>query len=121
MSDGWRDFEPGRRGVSVAQLADGESVTAGITGEPYRRETAESDHALHVPVVFGDVPDGFEDMSGDAVQEGEEYNIINSSSAFFEALIGAFPEGADVAGSNVEITASQPGDDFTRTYTISEL
>jgi len=122
MSD-WRDFEPGRTGASVASMADGETVKAQIVDEPYREDTSVSDNALHVPVVFLEVPDGFEDMSDDSVvtaeeSEGEpkEYNIINSSTAFFNALIDAFPEADTMAGQTVDITAREPGDVYSRFY-----
>lgn len=122
MSD-WRDFEPGRTGVSVASMDDGETVEAQVVGEPYREDTSVSENALHVPVVFLEVPDGFSDMSGDSVvtaedSEGEpkEYNIINSSTAFFNALLDAFPEANSMTGQTVEITARQPGDEYSRFY-----
>lgn len=123
MSEGWRDYEPGRTGVSVASLADGETVKAQIIGEPYREDTSVSDNALHVPVSFVEVPDGFEDMSGEQVEtasdNGEaEYNIINSSSAFFNALLEAFPADTTINGQIVEIEAHQPGDDYSRFYQI---
>lgn len=118
MSEDWRDFEAGRRGVSVAQLSDGESALAQIISEPYRKSTSESDNALHVPVIFMDVPDDFRDMSGEEVDSEREYNIINSSTAFFNALLEAFPEDAETVGQNVEISATQEGDAFTRSYRI---
>lgn len=119
MSDDWRDFEAGRRGVSVAQLSDGENLTAQIIAAPYRKSTSESDNALHVPVMFMDVPENFRDMSGDEIDTEKEYNIINSSTAFFNALLEAFPEDAQTTGQNVEISASQDGDAFTRSYDIN--
>lgn len=118
----WRDWEPGRTGISVAQLSDGESVQAQIVGEPYRDETSESDDALHVPVQFvGDIPDEFRDMSGDPVDNEEEYNIINSSSTFFNALVGAFSEGTDLNGQMVDITARQPDDQYSRSYEVEAI
>lgn len=119
MSDDWRDFEAGRRGVSVSQLSDGESLNAQIIGEPYRESTSESENALHLPVMLMDVPDDFRDMSGEEIDSEEEYNIINSSSTFFSALLEAFPEDVQANGQNVEISASQEGDTFTRSYEIS--
>lgn len=121
----WRDFEPGRTGVSVARLGDGEVARAQVVGEPYREETATSENALHVPVAFLDIPDGFEDMSGEPVVTAEEsdgepkeYNIINSSTAFFQALLDAFPADGSINGQMMEITARQPGDDYSRFYEI---
>ncbi len=124
--DDWRNFTPGRTGVTVAQIGDNDSVEAQIVDEPYRDETSQSDDALHVPVVFLSVPDGFEDMSGEAVETAEdsddpqEYNIINSSSAFTRALLEAFPNpDATLNGQSVEITATQEGEEsYSRTYTI---
>lgn len=118
MSDGWRDHEPGRAGLSVAGLGDGESMTAKVISEPFRRDTDESDDALHVPVHVDDAPDHLEDMSDETVTQDKEYNIINSSSAFFNALVDAFPEGTEMAGETVEIVARQPGDNFSRYYEI---
>lgn len=119
MSEDWRDHEPGRRGVSVAQLSDGEAITAQILSNPYRQETEQSQDALHVPCVFvGEIPDGFTDMSGEEIQEGEEYNIINSSTAFFNALLSAFPEGNDPTGEVIEITGHQPADAYSRYYSV---
>ncbi|AAQ13753.1 hypothetical protein [His 1 virus] len=122
MSD-WRDFEPGRTGVSVANMADGESVEVQVVGEPYREDTSVSDNALHLPVVFLEAPDSFQDMSDDSVVTAEEsdgepkeYNIINSSTAFFNALVDAFPEAEQITGQSVEITARQPGDEYSRFY-----
>lgn len=124
MSD-WRDFTPGRTGVSVANMGDGETVEAQIVGEPYREDTSVSDDALHVPVVFLETPTEFADMSGDDVVtaedsngEAREYNIINSSTAFFNALLDAFPDAETVVGQTVEITARQPGDEYSRFYEI---
>lgn len=118
MSDDWRDHEPGRAGLSVAGLGDGESMTARVLSEPFRRDTDESDDALHVPVQVVDSPDHLNDMSGESITQEKEYNIINSSSAFFNALVDAFPEGTEMAGETVEITARQPGDNFSRFYEI---
>lgn len=116
----WRDHEVGRRGVSVAQLSDDESVLAQVISDPYRKSTSESDNALHVPVIFmGDIPDHFTDMSNEEVNNEREYNIINSSTAFFNALLEAFPEDVQATGQNVEITAHQDGDAFTREYDIN--
>lgn len=117
----WRDHEPGRAGLSVAGLGDGESMTCGVLSEPFRRDTEESDDALHVPVTVGDAPDHMEDMSGESLDSESEYNIINSSSAFFNALVEAFPPGEEMAGSTIEITARQPGDNFSRFYEIEAV
>lgn len=123
MSDDWRDFEPGRTGISVARLDDGQSVVCRIVGEPFRRETEESENALHVPVVFDmdSVPKAFFDMSGYEIQEGKEYNIINSSTAFFNALMQEFPDGNSLEGKTVEISAEQPKDAFSRTYEVTQV
>lgn len=125
MSNDWRDFTPGRTGASVGQMADGEEIKVQVVSDPYREDTSESDNALHVPVVFLETPEGFTDMSGesvvvagDAEGEPEEYNIINSSTTFFEALLEAFPQGSSIEGQIVNITARQEGDTFTRTYEI---
>lgn len=125
MTDDWRDFEPGRTGVSVGQMADGEELKALVVSEPYREDTSESDNALHVPVVILEAPEGFADMSGEPVElseesdgEPEEYNIINSSTAFFEALLDAFPEGSGIDGQIINVSVEQPGDTFSRRYEV---
>lgn len=121
----WADAEAGKRGLSVAQLSDGETAAFQLTGEPYRQETAESPDALHIPVNPLDVPDGFADMSGDTLQEDMEYVIINSSSGFYQALCAALGiepgEGYDgsLEGQHMTVEASQPGDTFSRTYSVS--
>ena len=126
MSDrrGLVDYEPGRRGVSVAGLSDGESLTVQGIGNVYLDETEHSDDAIHVPCHIAEAPDDFRDMSGEPVQtvddteEPVEYNIINSSSAFYNALIDVFGEAGETNGETFVITAYQPGDSFTRYYEI---
>lgn len=119
----WRDWEPGRTGVSVANLADGESLTVQVIDEPFRQDTEQSEEALHVPVKVLESPEGFPDMSGDNVDSETEYNIINSSTAFFNALMNAFPEGQQVQGQHLEIEAHQPDpdDQFSRAYEIEAV
>lgn len=117
MSD-WRDHESGRTGLSVSDLGDEESMEVQAVGEPFRRDTSESEDALHVPVRVADAPDHVADMSGDPVDNETEYHIINSSSGFFVALMEAFPDGDDVAGETFEIVAYQPGDQYSRYYEI---
>lgn len=122
----WSEAEPGRRGLSVAQLSDGESASFTCLGNPYREDTEESDGALHVPVSPSDVPDGMADMSGDDLEEGREYNIINSSTAFYLALCRALGieagerYGGTIEGSEMVVTAHQPddGDRYSRDYSI---
>lgn len=117
MSD-WTDHEAGRTGVNVSQLADGESVTCQGAGEPFRRDTSESDDALHVPVQFLETPEDFVDMSENEIDdETKEYNIINSSTSFFEAMLSVF-EDTPMAGQSFEITAHQPDDVYSRYYEI---
>lgn len=119
MASDWRDWEAGRTGVSVAGLQDGESMAVQIIDSPYREDTQESQDALHVPIVPMNYPEGFTDMSGEVLEEGDEYNIINSSSGFFNALLDAFPEGENPEGQIVEITAHQPTNEaYSRFYDI---
>lgn len=124
----WRDHESGRTGLSVGGLRDGDSMEVQGTSEPFRRDTEEADDALHVPVVVIEAPDYLEDMSGDPVdvyegddEEPTEYHIINSSSAFFEALTRAFPPGAEVNGTPFRISVEQPDDAYSRTYSIEAV
>lgn len=128
MSEGRRglgDYEPGRTGISVANLSDGAEMTVQGNANAYLDSTEHSDDAIHVPCFVMDAPDGFTDMSGEPVETVEdnpdnpkEYNIINSSTAFYEALIEAFGEEGRTDGQTFTIRASQPGDSFTRTYQI---
>lgn len=137
MPDDWRDFDEGRRGLSVSQLADGESAEFFIDDEPFLNDeqieqsdgSVEHSEALRVPVVPVTVPDGFEDMSGEAVETAEDleaaegneamrYHLINSSTAFKKAMRAAFPDGLDPVGSIVTVTANQPGDAFSRSYSV---
>lgn len=123
---GLGEYEPGRTGLSVSQLGDGQAVTVLCTGDVFLQETSESDDAIHQPCVVLDAPDGFTDMSGDPVEtsadvdEPEEYNIINSSTAFYEALVRAGFQEGETDGQKLYIEASQEGDDqFSRKYSIS--
>ena len=118
MCPDWREHEPGRAGLSVAGLGDEESMVVSAIAEPYFAETEESDEAFHVPCVVESAPDHMTDMSEKEIDSETEYNIINSSSGFFNAMLDAFPEGQDVAGETLEITAYQPGDNFSRSYEI---
>lgn len=142
MSD-WKDFEEGRPGLKLSPLSDGESIDVFIDEEPYLHQetidqedgTVEESESLRVPVVPVAVPDGFADMSGEAVstvddageatEAGEEaprYHIINSSTAFKRAMRDAFPGEIAAAASVVRITAHQPegSDVYGRSYTVEE-
>lgn len=120
MSDDgdWREHQPGRTGLSVAGLADGESMLVAVVGEPYFAETEESDDAFHVPVQIESAPEHLSDMSGEDLDAEREYNIINSSSGFFNAFLDAFPSGENPVGETLEITARQPGDNYSRSYQV---
>ena len=72
MSDGWRDFEEGRPGITLSRLSDGESVDLFVDEPPYLNTeeieqedgSVETSESLRVPVIPVSVPDGFTDMSG---------------------------------------------------------
>lgn len=122
---GLDEFEPGRTGFSVAQLSDGEEITVEAIGEAYVASTEHSDKAIHAPVAVVDAPDTFEDMSGQPVEaagdsdgEPREYNIINSSTAFYNALTGEFGDDGPPAGTTYVIRARQPDDSYSRYYEI---
>jgi len=120
MSDDWRNWHGGTRGVSVGQLADGEQATFVGVGEPFRQDTSMADDVLHVPVRVGDAPDGFADIGGDPIDPEETYNIISSSGVFFDAFVQAFPSGDAVTGAEFVVFAHQadPDDPMSRTYEI---
>lgn len=122
----WRDHETGRPGISIGQLSDGESITVQAIGEPYWREqeieqadgSVDEAEALHLPVRVLDHPDDLLAMSDDDIDPEAEYDIINSSSGFFNALKAAFPDGTAVNGQHLTVTAHQPDDVFSRYYTV---
>lgn len=134
----WRDFEEGRRGISLAQLPDGATASVFVDDQPFLNEeeidqpdgSTETSESLRVPVIPETVPDGFEDMSGDAVETVEDpydagedaprYYIINSSTAFKSAMRDAFPDGVSPVEAIVDVTAHVPedGDQYSRTYTV---
>lgn len=138
MSEDWRDFEEGRRGLSLADLGDGESMELFVDDHPFlNTEEIEQDdgrveesEALRVPVIPVSVPDGYTDMSGDPVgtvddpdEAGEEaprYHVINSSTTFKRAMREAFPEGVEPVASVITVNAHQPEgeDQFGRSYTV---
>lgn len=119
---GLDDFEPGRTGLTVAGLSDGESLEVMGIGNAFLDSTEESEDAIHVPVTVLEAPDGFTDMSGDPIEEAEgeegdkEYNIINSSTGFYNALVDAVGEQGRTAGQLLTITAHQPGSEATSRY-----
>lgn len=140
MAD-WRDFEEGRRGLSLAGLADGESMAVYIDEEPYLNEeeidqddgSTETSQSLRVPCVPVDTPEGYTDMNDDeveAIEEPEspddipenapEYDIINSSTAFKKAMRNAYPGDVSAPNTVATITAHQPdaNDNFGRTYSV---
>lgn len=126
------DFEPGRRGLSVGQLSDGETASFRCEGNPYTDThqipqgdgTVDEAEAIHVPVSPEDVPDGFADMNGDPVDSDEEYNLINSSTGFYLALcraLGIEPGeeyDGSIESSIMHVSAVQEGDEFSRDYQI---
>jgi len=138
MSNGWRDFEEGRPGITLSRLSDGESVDLFVDEPPYLNTeeieqedgSVETSESLRVPVIPVSVPDGFTDMSGETVETVEEpheagddaprYHVINSSTAFKRAMREAFPEGVNPVASVITVTANQPEgtDTFGRTYSV---
>lgn len=122
----WRDHEPGRPGLNLSRLSDGETLVAEVLDEPYFDETQiseeEKGNAFHVPVRPIEWPDGFTNMSGDSVSDDEEYNIINSSSSFFREFKRAFPSG-EVTGERFSVNVEQvdPDDNMTRSYLVESL
>lgn len=125
MSD-WRDAaRPDRQGVGLGQLGDGEAITVGFLEDGSLVET-EHGEALQVGVSVLDVPDGYEDMSGEQVRavgevedaENAEYNLMSSSSRLLYALAEI---GDDLTGETVEITAHGASDSFDRTYAIEDV
>lgn len=112
---GLGDFDPGKIGISVAKLQDGDSLRVQVQADAYVEETSHSDSAIHVPCVVLEAPDYFRDMSGNEIQENEEYNIINSSSGFYNALVDAIGV-ENHQGQHLEIQAHQPGDEPTSRY-----
>lgn len=133
----WRDFEEGRRGISIGKLPDGESLTVFIDEEPYLNEEeierdngrVEESESLRVPCAPVEVPDGFMDMNDDEIDtvddphEAEDlpqYDIINSSATFKRAMREAFPENVSPVAATVTITAHQedPNDPFTRSFSV---
>lgn len=127
----WTDKEPGRAGLSLGQLSDGESIRAQIVGEPFWQTheidqgdgSTEEAEALHVPVNPLDVPDGYTDMSGEELDDDAEYAVINSSSSFYQALMSAFgvetgQEPPQLNGQIVSITAYQPSDQYSRFFEV---
>lgn len=134
----WRNFEEGRRGISLANLSDGESISVFIDEMPYLNEeeidqpdgSTDVSESLRVPCVPVEIPDDFMDMNDDDVDtvddphdlpdDAPQYDIINSSATFKRAMREAFPEGVEPVSATVEITAHHPdgSDQYGRSYSV---
>ena len=114
MADGdWRD-EVGedRPGFGLGDLTDDDALTVEFLDEGRMTETRHG-QALQIGVGVVEAPDGYTAMDDEPLEEGEEYNLMTSSSRFQVAL----RDFADsLTGARAVIRADGSG--FARTYTV---
>lgn len=87
--------------LTVTFQEDGEMVDT-QHGEAYRAHVTVTSH-----------PEGYTDMEGEGLEDGEDYYLMSSSSRFLRALM---QQGNDLSGLTVDIQAE--GDNFDRTYSV---
>jgi len=112
MTD-WRDSVTEERPTfGLGDLEEGDELVVQFLDEGHMTDTRHGD-ALEIGVAVQSVPEGYENMNGNPVEEGDDYNIMTSSSRFMYAL----KEYGDIlAGETVTITAE--GENFDRTYQL---
>lgn len=113
MPGDWReDVTEELPGFGLGDLQEGDEIRGRFLSEGQLTDTKHGE-ALQIGFAVESVPDGYENMNGNPVEEGEDYHIMTSSSRFMYSL----KEFADsLEGEDVVITAS--GEGFDRTYNI---
>lgn len=116
----WRNnVSEERNRVAASTIADGEYADFLFQDDGKEVETKAGD-AVEFQVEYQGSSDGSEhtDMNGDALEEGEDYTILTSSSR----LLYALADTADsLSGATVRITAEGTKDSFSRTYSVEVI
>lgn len=120
MAGDWvDDTEEPRPNVGLGDLQEGEDLKVHFQGEGKAKETKHGD-ALQVPCEVRDAPDGYSDISGEEIGEGDEVYIMSSSSRFKNALIdfAGLRNNGSLQGKLATIQCAGTG--FDRHYTVEE-
>lgn len=112
MSDWRNSVSEERPAFGLGDLTADDEFVLRFLDEGHLTETRHGE-ALEVGVAVQEAPDGYEDMNGSPVEEGEDYNLMTSSSRFQYAL----KEYADELTGNTA-TVRAEGESFDRTYFI---
>lgn len=112
MSDWRNSVTEERPSFGLGDLEEGDEIEGTFLDEGHMVETRHGD-ALEIGFAVASVPESYEDMNGQTVEEGEDYNIMTSSSRFMYALKEF---GEDLTG--ISATISADGEGFDRTYYV---
>lgn len=111
----WRDDVTEERPTfAPSVLDDGAEMVVDFVDDGTEKETRKGE-AIVFGVVPREVPDGAEDMNEEPIEEGEEYNLMTSSSRLLSALKDFAPE---LTGETATIRAEGSPRSFERFYYV---
>lgn len=113
MAD-WRNQATEERPTFAPSILEDEAMVVGFLDDGRIEETRNGE-ATVFGVQVQDAPDGAEDMNGDPIEEGEDYDMMTSSSRLLFEL-KSFAD--DLADKTARIEGHGPKKSFDRTYTV---